>query len=187
MSEYPKPPFETSVLWGIFDSFDPEIGAEEHFLDLNTLSTRELEKLVDMYPVAKKIIEFRESASDGGFDFNKILEYIVFVHPESRSVQAIYLVGGFGPLRRWDADWIPVDRQGDPEIEVFMANSLLYKADYSRLLAELPEMEEDDEDEMSVTKLDAEFDAGTLTEELVREYSVLLTDSEGVNPSIDYL
>jgi hypothetical protein len=175
-------------LWLIADTFDPEVGAEHRYLDLNTLSNEELLPLVAMYPVAREIIEFRESAPASGFNFNDILEYLVFVSPLTRKIQAIYLVGGLGPLKRVGADWIPVDRTSDQAIEGLLAESLLYKADYSRLLDELPEIEdEDDDEEMAITRLDAAFDDGTITEELVKEYSVLLTNSEGTNPSIDYL
>ena len=189
MTDYPKPPFETKVLWFIEDTFDVENAPGSNYLDLNALSDEELLTLAEKYPVAEQIISFRQSHRENQFDFNSLLEYIVFVDPTNRKVQAIFLVGGFGPLRRSNKDWIAVDRESDPDIAKFVSQSLMYKTDYARLLRELPEMQDDEEDDdsMVVTTLDAAFDDESITEDLVRKYSVLLTSPDGVNPEIDYL
>lgn len=58
MSEYPKPPFDTTMTW-IEDTFDPDIPPETTVVDLNDLSTEELLKQAASNELALKIVVFR--------------------------------------------------------------------------------------------------------------------------------
>lgn len=58
MSEYPKPPFDTTMTW-IEDSFDPEIPAKTTIVDLDELSTEELLKQAGSNELAMKLAIFR--------------------------------------------------------------------------------------------------------------------------------
>lgn len=58
MSEYPKPPFDTTMTW-IEDTFDPESPAQTVVVDLNDFSTEELLKQAASNELAMKIVVFR--------------------------------------------------------------------------------------------------------------------------------
>lgn len=58
MSDYPKPPFDTTMTW-IEDTFDPGVPAKTTVIDLNELSTEELLKQAGSNELAMKLAIFR--------------------------------------------------------------------------------------------------------------------------------
>ncbi len=59
MTDYPKPPFDTTETW-IVDTFNPEEGARKDVVDYNKLTNEELGEIYYLSPIAKALLDWRE-------------------------------------------------------------------------------------------------------------------------------
>lgn len=112
---------------------------------------------------------------------DQVVNFYVYVDPDTREVLGMYLFGGLGALVRLDGDWEPVNRETDPNLEDLSANHVVYEVDSEKGL------EDDDdivEDNGEFHPLITAFDDGTITEDMVKKYSELVYDETGRNPEL---
>jgi hypothetical protein len=111
----------------------------------------------------------------------QIIDFYIYVDPDTREVLAMYMFGGLGTLVRLDGEWEPVNRETDPNIDDLVSNHVVYEVDFDKG----PDADtEDVEDNGEFHPLVTAFDEGTITEEMVKQYSELVYDETGRNPEL---
>lgn len=113
-----------------------------------------------------------------------MIDYYVYVDPNTRRVAGMYLFGGLGALTRQDGDWIPADRETDPNMMDFAKNYITYEIDFNKFpdVASGKETSTTAEEELDDDPLVKAFDNGTITEDMVAQYGTLIQDENGNNP-----
>lgn len=98
-------------------------------------------------------------------------DIFTYVNPETREVDEMYAFSPLGIFRREDGEWNPVTREESNLGE--LAGHIAYDVDWSIDPEPMDEYPEDDLTEHQLVEL---FDNEEITEDLVKQYSVLYSD-----------
>lgn len=110
------------------------------------------------------------------------LDIYVYVAPDTREIDGIYLYSVMGTLVRKDGDWEPITLDEDPNLIQYVNNDITYEINYDKLPDDaVGEADPTNEDEWPEHPLIVAYDNGEATEDMVKQYCDLInvkSDSE---------